>query len=91
MCRLFNILHSMAPLRILAILFAPLLLVACTNNAYEGRADSQSYAAIVSKAPLVPGMTEQIFIDDELIGGCDELYELEFDGELDAKLGLAGA
>ncbi len=33
----------------------------------------------------------QIFIDDELIGGCDELYELEFDGELDAKLGLAGA
>ena len=30
----------------------------------------------------------QIFIDDEAIGGCDELYELDFDGELDAKLGL---
>lgn len=32
----------------------------------------------------------QIFIDDESIGGNDDLYELEFDGELDAKLGLAG-
>ena len=28
----------------------------------------------------------QIFIDDEHIGGCDDLYELEADGELDAKL-----
>ena len=64
MCRLFNILHSMAALRILAILFAPLLLIACTNNAYEGRADSQSYAAIVSKAPLVPGMTCLLYTSD---------------------------
>ena len=47
-------------------------LVACTNNAYEGRADSQSYAAIVSKAPLVPGMTEQIFIDDEDVAVLDD-------------------
>jgi len=30
----------------------------------------------------------QIFIDDEHVGGCDELYELEFEGELDQKLGL---
>ena len=89
MCRLFNILHSMAPLRILAILFAPLLLVACTNNAYEGRADSQSYAAIVSKTPPVPGMTEQIFIDDEHVGGCDDLFALDSGGQLDSKLGLA--
>lgn len=28
----------------------------------------------------------QIFIDDEHIGGCDDLFELEADGELDAKL-----
>lgn len=28
----------------------------------------------------------QIFIDDECIGGCDALYELEERGELDAKL-----
>ena len=31
----------------------------------------------------------QIFIDDEHVGGCDDLYELEFEGELDKKLGLA--
>ena len=28
----------------------------------------------------------QIFIDDENIGGCDELYELEQDGKLDVLL-----
>jgi len=32
----------------------------------------------------------QIFIEGEAIGGCDELLELDFDGELDAKLGLSG-
>jgi glutaredoxin 3 len=30
----------------------------------------------------------QIFIDDEHVGGCDDLYELEFEGQLDKKLGL---
>jgi glutaredoxin 3 len=30
----------------------------------------------------------QIFIDEEHVGGCDELYELEFEGQLDQKLGL---
>lgn len=30
----------------------------------------------------------QIFIDGEHIGGCDELYALDADGKLDAKLGL---
>lgn len=28
----------------------------------------------------------QIFIDDRHIGGCDDLYELEHQGELDALL-----
>jgi glutaredoxin 3 len=28
----------------------------------------------------------QIFIDDRHIGGCDDLFECEFDGELDALL-----
>jgi len=32
----------------------------------------------------------QIFIDGEHIGGCDDLFELEADGELDAKLTPAG-
>jgi glutaredoxin 3 len=31
----------------------------------------------------------QIFIDDNGIGGCDELFELDFDGELDPMLGIA--
>ncbi len=30
----------------------------------------------------------QIFIDNRHIGGCDDMYELDFDGELDALLGL---
>jgi len=30
----------------------------------------------------------QIFIDDHHIGGCDDMYELDFDGELDQLLGL---
>lgn len=31
----------------------------------------------------------QIFIDNEHIGGCDDLYALDSSGKLDAKLGLA--
>lgn len=31
----------------------------------------------------------QIFINDEHIGGCDELYALERAGQLDSKLGIA--
>jgi len=30
----------------------------------------------------------QIFIDDDHIGGCDELYALDATGGLDSKLGL---
>lgn len=30
----------------------------------------------------------QIFIDGEHVGGCDDLYALDSNGELDAKLGL---
>lgn len=31
----------------------------------------------------------QIFIDEEHVGGCDELYSLEHAGRLDTKLGLS--
>lgn len=31
----------------------------------------------------------QIFIDNELVGGCDDLYALDDAGKLDAKLGLS--
>jgi len=30
----------------------------------------------------------QIFIDDKAIGGCDEMFDLDYDGELDTLLGL---
>jgi glutaredoxin 3 len=30
----------------------------------------------------------QIFIDGKNIGGCDELFELDFDDELDPMLGI---
>ncbi|MEM7405781.1 MAG: glutaredoxin 3 [Pseudomonadota bacterium] len=30
----------------------------------------------------------QIFVDDELIGGCDDLYALERANALDTRLGL---
>lgn len=33
----------------------------------------------------------QIFIDDDHIGGCDDLMDLDRAGKLDAKLGLQGA
>jgi glutaredoxin 3 len=31
----------------------------------------------------------QIFIGDEHVGGCDDLFALEAGGELDRKLGIA--
>jgi len=31
----------------------------------------------------------QIFIDGKGIGGCDELFELDFDGDLNDMLGIA--
>ena len=31
----------------------------------------------------------QIFIDDRPIGGCDDLFELDFDDQLDPLLGVA--
>jgi glutaredoxin 3 len=30
----------------------------------------------------------EIFVDDQLIGGCDDLFDLEATGELEATLGL---
>ncbi len=30
----------------------------------------------------------QIFIDGKHVGGCDELFELDMDGDLDPMLGL---
>ncbi|HLG87728.1 MAG TPA: glutaredoxin 3 [Alphaproteobacteria bacterium] len=35
--------------------------------------------------------TPQIFIDDQGVGGCDELMELDASGQLDPLLGISGA
>jgi len=32
----------------------------------------------------------QIFIRGEHVGGCDDLYELEYSGQLDERLGITG-
>lgn len=48
--------------------------------------DDKTFAAIEAKTgwDSVP----QIFIDDEFIGGCDDMHALDRKGELDKKLGL---
>ena len=93
--------RSLRASRLLPAVVALLFFGACTNNAYEGRADSQSYAAIQSKSPLVPGMTAQILIDDEDVAVLDgfptnqENYDflaLEASSEVGAKIiGLGAA
>ncbi len=48
--------------------------------------DNAARARMVERAPgarTVP----QIFIGETHVGGSDDLFELEFDGELDALLG----
>lgn len=93
--------QSLGASRLLPAVAAVFFLSACTNNAYEGRADSQSYAAIQMKSPLVPGMTDQIFIDDEDVAVLDdfatnqESYDflaLEANSEVGARtIGLGSA
>ncbi|MGB0681833.1 MAG: glutaredoxin 3 [Magnetovibrionaceae bacterium] len=49
---------------------------------FMGRKVRQEMAERTNGASTVP----QIFIDDKLIGGCDDLYELESEGGLDPLL-----
>lgn len=51
--------------------------------AIDGDADKRRAMMARARRHTVP----QIFIDDAHIGGCDELYALERDGQLDALLG----
>lgn len=48
----------------------------------SGDADARQALVARTRQRTVP----QIFINDEHIGGCDELYALERSGELDARL-----
>ncbi|PID41486.1 MAG: glutaredoxin 3 [Proteobacteria bacterium] len=47
--------------------------------------DAEARAALVEKAGGLRTVP-QIFIDDNHIGGCDDLYDLDRNGELDRLL-----
>lgn len=49
----------------LALTAVGLLLAACSGTAYRNSADSETYAAIAGKADLVPGMTEEVAVDEQ--------------------------
>ena len=40
-------------------------LTACTAGSYKRSADEESYQAIAEKADLVPGVSNQVVIDEE--------------------------
>lgn len=54
-------------LKFLALTAAGSLLAACSGTAYRNSADSETYAAIAGKADLVPGMTEEVAVDEQRV------------------------
>lgn len=40
------------------------LLAACSGTAYRNSADSETHAAIAGKDDLVPGMAEEVAVDE---------------------------
>ena len=56
--------------------------VAYDEICVDGRADLRADMAARAGRNSVP----QIWIDDTHVGGCDDLHELEWRGELDALL-----
>lgn len=53
---------------------------------YDVTNDDETFSVVKTQTgwDTVP----QIFIDDEFIGGCDDLHLLDQKGELDKKLGI---
>lgn len=69
-----------------------LVLSACTGSAYKRSADNETYAAIAGKADAVPGMTEQLVIDEirevNLDAYATNTNSWEFlDNEADSEIG----
>lgn len=60
-------------LTVFALSVAGLLLAACSGNAYRNSADGETYAAIAGKADLVPGMTEEVVVDEQRVVDLDGL------------------
>jgi len=71
------------------------VLAACTTGYYKNDADEETYGAITGKSELVPGMTEQVVIDEENIidllpfsvnTNSFEFLDNEADSEIDAHI-----
>ena len=78
--------------KILFIVFYSLALLACTNASYKRSADDESYGAIAEKSDLVPGMNDQIVVDEEKLVELTSLplnsSSFEFlDNEADSEIG----
>ncbi len=54
----------------------------------EVRVDEQTEQRSVMEQRSQRSSVPQIFIDDYHVGGCDDLFALESQGELDQKLGI---
>jgi len=54
----------------------------------EVRVDEQAEQRSVMEQRSQRSSVPQIFIDDYHVGGCDDLFALESQGELDQKLGI---
>lgn len=78
--------------KILILALSTGVLMGCTNSAYKRSADQESYAVIADKSELVPGMSNQVTIDEEreidLSQFPDNNGSFEFlDNEADSELG----
>ena len=58
--------------------------IAYTDILVDEQTEQRSVMEQRSQRTSVP----QIFIDDYHVGGCDDLFELEYEGVLDQKLGI---
>ncbi|MFM7394380.1 MAG: glutaredoxin 3 [Cyanobium sp.] len=62
-----------------------------TYEEYAIDGDAAARQAMVERGSDGRGSVPQIFIDDQHLGGCDDLYALERQGRLDPLLAGAGA
>lgn len=78
--------------RFLTLPVIAVALISCSNTDYKRSADDETYAAISGKAVLVPGMSEQVLIDEprevNLTGLPVNTASYEFlDAEADSEIG----
>ncbi len=75
-----------------AFAFIPVLAAACSSSSYKQSADDESYQAIAGKSELVPGMSQQVSVDEENLVDLD-IYDANTDSfeflaeEADSEIG----